>query len=95
MAAHIAAGRYEHLVLSFRVTAQRLDSLRNRWIDRYGDGEGPPEERTRFVESCEAAISVENQGWMAGYLRHLEERAPVETNGAVSPKHPGGSSEGD
>jgi hypothetical protein len=72
VAAHMAAGRYEHLTISYRITAQRLISLRNRWQDEFGESEGPLERRSQFVEDCEAAISVENQGWMADYVDQID-----------------------
>jgi hypothetical protein len=57
--AHITAARYDHLVVEYLRTAQRLTRLRDEY------------QRTRsktvaaFIDACEDAISVENQAWMA------------------------------
>jgi hypothetical protein len=59
LTAHITAARYDHLVIEFLRTAQRLTRLRDDY------------QRTRsptvgaFIDACEDAISVENQAWMA------------------------------
>lgn len=57
VAAHIAAARYDHLVIEYLRTAQQLEHLR----DTYRDAPGDP---AAFVDACENVISVENQGWM-------------------------------
>ncbi len=62
MTAHIAAARYDHLVIEYLRTAQRLAHLRGRYLD---SGRGSVTAVRKFVYECEAAISVENQGWMA------------------------------
>jgi SMODS and SLOG-associating 2TM effector domain 1/Protein of unknown function (DUF4231) len=59
VAAYIAAARYDHMVIEFLRTAQRLDGLCR---DRRDNPDGDP---PAFIDACEAAISVENQGWMA------------------------------
>jgi len=59
VAAYIAAARYDHLVIEFLRTAQRLDHLRSEHSSKAVGG------AAAFVDACEAAISVENQGWMA------------------------------
>jgi hypothetical protein len=56
--AHIAASRYDHQIIEFLRTARQLESLRD---SRTANGMTDP----AFVDACEAAISVENQGWMA------------------------------
>ena len=58
--AHISASRYDHQIVEYLCTAQRLLHLRDfRIADQMPDGE--------FIDACEAAISVENQGWMASW----------------------------
>ena len=59
LAAHIAAARYDHLVIEFLHTAQRLTQLR----DDYQQNQ--PTTAAAFIDACEDAISVENQAWMA------------------------------
>lgn len=56
--AHIAASRYDHLIIEFQRTAYRLDLLKLGRACTPGDD-------AKFVDDCEDAISVENQGWMA------------------------------
>lgn len=58
LAAHIAAARYDHMVIEFLRTAQRLEYLRNQYTET-------PTDDASFIDACEAAISIENQGWMA------------------------------
>jgi SMODS and SLOG-associating 2TM effector domain 1/Protein of unknown function (DUF4231) len=58
LAAHIAAARYDHLVIEFLRTAQRLEHLRDQYTET-------PTNNASFIDACEAAISIENQGWMA------------------------------
>jgi hypothetical protein len=59
VAAYVAAARYDHLVIEFLRTAQRLDHLRQDQHDN------PGSDPAAFIDACEAAISVENQAWMA------------------------------
>jgi hypothetical protein len=59
IATYIAAARYDHLVIEYLRTAQRLQHLRQDHLDH------PTSDPAAFVEACEAAISVENQAWMA------------------------------
>jgi SMODS and SLOG-associating 2TM effector domain 1/Protein of unknown function (DUF4231) len=59
VAAYIAAARYDHMVIEFLRTAQRLESLCRERRDK------PDGDPAAFIDACEAAISVENQGWMA------------------------------
>jgi SMODS and SLOG-associating 2TM effector domain 1/Protein of unknown function (DUF4231) len=59
VAAYIAAARYDHLVIEYLRTAQRLEHLRQEHLA------GPARDPAAFIDACEAAISVENQAWMA------------------------------
>ena len=65
--AHLAAGRFDHLINSYLATADRLESLRNQWLD--AQERGVPQDSSEFIRQCETAISVENQGWMAKFLQ--------------------------
>lgn len=56
--AHIGATRYDHLIIEYLATAQRLEQLRESRVNEAIDD-------AKFVDECESAISVENQGWMA------------------------------
>jgi hypothetical protein len=69
VAAHIEASRYEHLIVTYRGTAQRLEALRDRWRDELEGRPVTAEQTSAFVKSCEDAISVENEGWMAEWGR--------------------------
>jgi hypothetical protein len=59
LAAHITAARYDHLVIEYLRTAQRLTRLR----DDYQRTRSPT--AGAFIDACEDAISVENEAWMA------------------------------
>lgn len=58
LAAYIAAARYDHLIIRYLLTAQRLEDLRNAGVNSPIGG-------AQLIDACEAAISAENQGWMA------------------------------
>jgi hypothetical protein len=58
LVAYIAAARYDHLIIEFLRTAQRLEDLRDARADS-------PTTGAELVDACEAAISIENEGWMA------------------------------
>jgi hypothetical protein len=64
--AHIAAARYEHLVISYRATARQLRALVRDWNaspDHDAAAAG------RMVRSCEDVISRENESWMAAWSK--------------------------
>lgn len=58
LAAHVAATRYDHLVVEYLRTARRLEHLR-------GTRDGAPGSGARLVDACEDAIAAENRGWTA------------------------------
>lgn len=62
---HREAERYEYLSLSYTVTANRLDGLRAEWTAALDAGPLTSAQEDALVAECEAAISVENQAWMA------------------------------
>jgi hypothetical protein len=70
--AHIAAARYEHLVISYLSTARQLRSLLRRWEAR---SDKDPTAAGMLVRECEDAISRENESWMAAW-GHEQESAP-------------------
>jgi hypothetical protein len=63
LAAHIAAGRYEFLLMSFHATARRLEDLVNEW--RAIGAPTDPQEWSALVAAAEEAISIENESWLA------------------------------
>ncbi len=67
IAAYLYAGRYQYLIVSYQATAKQLEALKTRWIVS-GRPEEDPAERSRFIQECEEAISVENNAWMAKWL---------------------------
>jgi hypothetical protein len=67
VAAYVAAARYDHLVIEFLRTAQRLEHLRQEHLGN------PSKDAAAFIDACEAAISVENQAWMARWQAPNEE----------------------
>jgi hypothetical protein len=59
LAAFVAAARYDHLVIEYLRTADRLTYLRDR------HRRAPTLSGPQLVDACEDAISIENKGWMA------------------------------
>jgi hypothetical protein len=64
--AHIAAARYEHLVISYLATARQLRFLVGSWN---GGVHRDAQDAARLVQECEDAISRENESWMAAWSR--------------------------
>ncbi len=54
------AQRYEQLVISFRATAERLSGMVLSWRAKGATS------LAELVETCEAVLLEENQGWIAG-----------------------------
>jgi hypothetical protein len=69
LGAHIAAARYEQQIIAFRTTARRLETLRDAWLDASAASQATSDEKSALVTSCENAISIENEGWMADLTR--------------------------
>ena len=67
VAAHIFANRYQYLIISYQATARQLEFLKHQWMVM-GAPEQDPEKRGRFIMDCEAAISIENNAWMAKWV---------------------------
>lgn len=68
VAAHIAASRYDQLILEYLRTAQHLEHLRRS----HHDSPGPANE---FVDACEDVICTENKGWMTRWRTGVDETA--------------------
>jgi SMODS and SLOG-associating 2TM effector domain 1/Protein of unknown function (DUF4231) len=64
--AHIAAARYEHLVVSYLATARQLQTLLRNW--RYGTDTSAAA-AAALIRDCESVISRENESWMAAWTR--------------------------
>jgi hypothetical protein len=63
--AHIEGSRFDHLIVAYRSTAERLAALRAQAQDRLLQGRAV--DFASLVDAAEEAISVENQAWMAGW----------------------------
>lgn len=63
LAAHVGANRYDFLVMSYYATARHLEDLLNGWRALGSPSVEP--KWSEFVNACEFAISIENEGWMA------------------------------
>jgi len=74
IASHALAQRYEQLVIVFRATADRLAVAQDRWSAKGGASVA------ELVESCEAVLFEENQGWIAG-----ADQGTVPAQDSVSP----------
>jgi SMODS and SLOG-associating 2TM effector domain 1/Protein of unknown function (DUF4231) len=71
--AHIAAARYEHLVISYLSTARQLRSLLRGWEGR---SDKTPAAAGKLVRDCEDVISRENESWMAAWSRGEDQALP-------------------
>lgn len=71
--AHLGSGRQEYLAVSYHATADRLQTLKDSWLDRYTEKSPSQEDITKLVENCEEAISVENQEWHTKLISTKEE----------------------
>ena len=67
LAAYFQAGRFEYLALSYGATGHRLKNLLDVW-----HANPDPQLASAFVLSCEEAISVENQAWMAEWFGEVD-----------------------
>jgi hypothetical protein len=72
--AHMAAARYEHLVISYLATARQLRTLVRNWRDGGDHSRGAT---GKFVRDCEDVISRENESWMAAWSRDEGRAAPA------------------
>lgn len=66
LSAHVAADRYDFLVMSYNGTARRLEELIDQW---HAPPMNKPPSWSIFVKSCEDAISVENESWLAKWMK--------------------------
>jgi hypothetical protein len=71
--AHIAAARYEHLVISYLSTARQLRSVLRSWERR---SDKTPAAAAQLVRDCEDVISRENESWMAAWSRGDDQALP-------------------
>ena len=58
--AHLEAGRYDFLAMTYRATARRLEDRLNR----------PPASVSDFVNDCESVIANENTSWIAKWTKY-------------------------
>ena len=71
--AHIAAARYEHLIISCMSTARQLRFLVRSWEGR---SDKTPEVAAKLIRQCEDVISRENESWMAAWSRGEDSALP-------------------
>jgi SMODS and SLOG-associating 2TM effector domain 1/Protein of unknown function (DUF4231) len=64
LAAHVAAARYEFLLVEYTRTAAQLQRLRDR-RHPVGEPEQVASADDTFVAECERVISAQNEAWMA------------------------------
>ena len=67
VAAYLYAERHEYLEISYRSTDRRLTRLSKRWGSLHSE-RSDVQAQQALSQACEAAISVENQAWMAEFL---------------------------
>jgi len=68
---HIAAERYEHLVVSYMATASQLEAIVRDWK---ADDDKSAEAAAALVQKCESVISRENESWMAAWTSKDEKK---------------------
>jgi len=71
--AHIAAAGYDRQSITFFATAGRLAGARNLW--RADPNRLQPARVAQFVDECEAAISSENEAWLAAWTESEQSRS--------------------
>jgi len=76
---HIAAERYEHLVVSYMATARQLEKIVREWR---ASEDNSAEAAAALVQKCESVISRENESWMAAWTRKDEKKAEENPQGA-------------
>jgi hypothetical protein len=67
LVAYIAASRYDHMIVEYLRTEQRLEHLRDTRIVKNMTDDS-------FVDACESAISIENQAWMSRWNDSSKDR---------------------
>lgn len=68
--AHLAASRYDHTAMTYFATADRLTALRDAW---WADpNRFDPARVGKLVDDCEAAISTENEAWLAAWSKSTD-----------------------
>jgi hypothetical protein len=73
--AHIAAARYEYLVISYLSTARQLRTMLRSWEGR---ADKTAKAAGRLVRDCEDVISRENESWMAAWSRGEDPAPPSQ-----------------
>src|ERR1044072_1188019 len=75
LAAYLYAGRYQHLVVSYQATAQKLAGLRAAWLVS-GKKEEDTADRNKFILACEEVFATENGAWMAEWSKPSSPPSP-------------------
>jgi hypothetical protein len=65
--AHLAASRHDHQAMTYLLTADRLEGLRDEWLANTNRHD--PTIIANFVDNCEHAISTENESWLAEWTQ--------------------------
>lgn len=71
------ANRYQYLVVSYQVAAERLRWLQVNW-EGSGMAEANTDERNAFIVSCEQVLSEENNSWMAEWTKKRTDEQATE-----------------
>ena len=72
---HIAAERYEHLVVSYMATARQLESITEVWL---ASDDKSAEAAAKLVRGCEDVISRENESWMAAWNKKKDKKKSLK-----------------
>lgn len=89
VAAHLAAGRYEFLELTYTATMRELRDLHATFTDTWMSGNRETAEFERaydkLVDAAERAISKENQAWMTKWTQTSKRRPSLGDSDATGP----------
>jgi len=72
---HIAAERYEHLVVSYMATARQLETITEEWL--VADDKNA-KAAAKLVRGCEDVISRENESWMAAWNKKKDKKKSLK-----------------
>ena len=72
IAARQYASRYQFLIVSFQATADRLQWLKTKW-EIEGKNQPGDDAKNAFILSTEDTLSLENNAWMAEWIKKQDE----------------------
>ena len=83
--AFAAAAHYQHEIITYLYTADRLRTLSNAFSSLRAKGSATPSDFSKFVLECEGVISIETQGWMAAQSTNPPLKGPDQAGANPGP----------